>query len=351
MRLMLLNAPLELLRELLRHDLEIIAVDHPHHLSRYHNLGPRCTLVPHITCAKLDVRAVWTLRQAIVQHQPDVLQAFWPKSLANAVLATTGLRRPPRIVSFRGIASPPSKWDPANYMTFLSPRIALHACESHAVQEGLLRGGIAAEKCDVVYNCVRPETFSRPGRSALAEFNIPASAFVVGTVAAIRSVKGIDLLLEAAIECQDLTDLHFLLVGSLHDSRVERLLRDPRLAGRVTWTGFRDDAVALASGFDVFAMPSRQEALCRALLEAMGQQVCPLVSDAGGMKELVRHEVDGLVFPAENVAALGAAIRRLHADRAAVARYAASARDRVAQMCSPAKMCDRLLGMYRRLAA
>ena len=96
-------------------------------------------------------------------------------------------------------------------------------------------------------------------------------------------------------------------------------------------------------------MPSRAEALCQALLEAMHQGVCPVVSRAGGMKEVVRHGQDGLVVVSEDVPALVRAIRRLHGDRRLVEQFAASAKQRYAETFTPERMAERCLAMYGRV--
>jgi glycosyltransferase involved in cell wall biosynthesis len=180
----------------------------------------------------------------------------------------------------------------------------------------------------------------------LRQFDIPAEAFVVGTVGTFRRVKGADLLLEAAIACADLTDTYWLLIGNVVDPEVRRLAADPRIGARVRLVGHQPDAAELISGADVFVMPSRAEALCQALLEAMHQRVCPIVSGAGGMKEAVRHGRDGLVVVAEDVPALVRAIRRLHGDRRLVERFAASAKQRYAETFTPSRMAERCLAMY-----
>jgi glycosyltransferase involved in cell wall biosynthesis len=215
----------------------------------------------------------------------------------------------------------------------------------------MIASGIAAEKCVTIYNCVRAAGWAAPGRHGLEPWGLGDDVFVVGTVASMRPVKGIDLLLQAALACPDLPDIRWLLIGPIRDPRVQQLVDDPRLRERVRWLGYRPDARELISGADLFVMPSRQEALCVALLEAMAQGVCPVVSDAGGMREVVRDGEDGVVVPRENVAALANAIRALHADRDRVRRLAASARQRVTDFCSPARMVARALELYRRFAA
>jgi len=83
----------------------------------------------------------------------------------------------------------------------------------------------------------------------------------------------------------------------------------------------------------------------------MAQRLCPVVSDAGGMKEVVRDGIEGVVFPREDVPALARAIRRLHADRGQVESFAAAAERRAAALLSPERMADRTIELYRRVLA
>lgn len=349
MRILLLNAPFELVRSMALPDHDILALDIEPVVRLNLPCGPRCEFRQFEPRSKFDLSAIAGLRTTIQAFAPDILHAFMPRSLAIAVLATSLLQRRPPIVSFRGIIRPPSRWDPSNYVTFFSSRVALHACESNAVRDGLIRGGVAPTRCETVYNCVRAESLPRLGRGALARFGIPDNAFVVGTVAAVRPVKGIDILVRAAMETADLANLHVLVMGPVRDPSVVRLADDSRIRGRVHFTGSVPGAAAYMDGFDLFVMPSRQEGLCRALLEAMAQRVCPVVSDAGGMKELVRNGREGVVFPSEDVSALARGLRQLAADRALLREYGEAAGQRVQKMCSPDRMRDRVLAMYERI--
>jgi glycosyltransferase involved in cell wall biosynthesis len=308
-------------------------------------------VIPFTTKKKIDFNAIRTIRDAVRDIRPQVIHSFASRPLANSVLATIGLGRGPRLVSFRGITSPASRWDLANRISYLHPRVLGHACASDAVKQGLISSGIAAEKCFTTYDCVRVGELERPGRAALHSWDIPSEAFVVGTMACIRPVKGIDVLLEAARMCSDLKDIYWVLVGQMDDPRVAELAQDVAIRDRVRILGYRPDARVLASGFDLFVMPSRSEGLCLALLEAMAQGVCPVVSDAGGMKEVVRNGQDGLVVPRENATVLAGAIRALHGDRKRLAEYADSSEQRIADNFSVDHMGERTLELYRRVAA
>lgn len=299
--------------------------------------------------AKLNLRAAWQLRRLIAQLRPDVVHAFYGRALAHVVLAATGLRNRPRIVSFRGITATLARLNAGDWISYLHPLVNAHACESEAVRQSLVASGIRANRCWVTYNTMHMPSATRPGRSALRQFGVPAGAFVISTMATMRRVKGIDILLRAAAQCADLQEMYLLLMGDVVDPEIRVLAANPLIRDRVRLVGHRADAAELVSGADIFVMPSRSEALCQALLEAMHQGVCPVVSDAGGMKEVVRHGQDGIVFPSKDIAALAGAIRSLHDDRALVARYATSARERVAAEFTPQKMAERCAASYSQL--
>jgi glycosyltransferase involved in cell wall biosynthesis len=70
---------------------------------------------------------------------------------------------------------------------------------------------------------------------------------------------------------------------------------------------------ALAAA-DVFVLPSLNEGINNATLEAMATGLPVVVTDVGGMREAVRDGVDGLVVPPRDSVALANAIERLIED-------------------------------------
>lgn len=351
MKLLLLDPPLGLARELRRREHRLVVTSNWRSPGLQELSGPAFDYVRLKGRKKLSPVAIQQLRKIIRDFQPELLHAFMPNSLAQALFACWGLKKKPVVVSFRGITRKPTSWDPADWITYLSPRVTFHACESNAVMQAMLEGGIQQQKCCVVYNCTE-SIYAAGGAAEIRQrYGIPTDAFVVGTVACIRPVKGIDYLVKAAAACASLANAHFLLVGECKDKLVEQLVLDPRLRNRLTMTGHLDNAQQVMQAFDLFVMPSRREGLCRALLEAMDQGICPIVSDAGGMKEMVRHGLEGEVVTSGNVEALQDAIVRLHDNPGLRITYGAAARLRVREICSPASFTDRLEALYQKLLA
>ena len=334
-----------------REDMDLSVMYAPDAVERLERDGRFRHVFPYVAKAKLDLRAAWQVRQAIKQTEPDVVHAFYGKPISSAVLGTLGMQNCPKIISFRGVTSPLSVRDPSNFITYWHPKVVGHACESDAVRQALIDGGVSQDRCVTTYGCVPADDLLRPGRAALQPWGIPDDAFVVCTVANMRPVKGADILLRAATQCADLSQVYWVLIGQVLDPQVERLAEHPRIRERVRLLGYRPEASELVSGADLFVLPSRREGLCKALLEAMAQRVCPVVSEAGGLKEAVRHQVDGHVVPCEDVDALAQAIRSLYEDRDLAKSYAESACERARGFFSSTSMCERTVALYERVLA
>jgi glycosyltransferase involved in cell wall biosynthesis len=64
----------------------------------------------------------------------------------------------------------------------------------------------------------------------------------------------------------------------------------------------------------VFALPSRSDSFGLALLEAWANGVPNIAYRAGGIADVIRHDVDGLLVKCGDVGALADSIQRLHED-------------------------------------
>ncbi|GAA3274375.1 glycosyltransferase family 4 protein [Dactylosporangium vinaceum] len=137
--------------------------------------------------------------------------------------------------------------------------------------------------------------------------------------------KGIDTLIEALPRlARSGLEASLVHVG---DGRcrpeLERLVRERRLGGRVSFAGavppgapvrlFLDDA-------DLFVLPSRTEGLPRALIEAMARGLPAVASNVGGVPELLGPS---RMVPPDDPEALARAITALAANPAAMAAASA----------------------------
>ncbi|MGH3627544.1 MAG: glycosyltransferase, partial [Sciscionella sp.] len=99
----------------------------------------------------------------------------------------------------------------------------------------------------------------------------------------------------------------------------------------------------------VLLLPSRDEGLPTAILEAMAFGLVPVVSPVGSIPEVITDGVNGLLVPVGDHAALGAAVRKLIEDPALLTALGVAARA-TAESMSESNYAARLAGLWRDLA-
>jgi glycosyltransferase involved in cell wall biosynthesis len=117
------------------------------------------------------------------------------------------------------------------------------------------------------------------------------------------------------------------------------------LADRVRWTGElpRQEIPALRRQASAVVVASRSEPFGYTAAEALAS-ACPLVvSDAGGLPEIVQHGVNGLIFPSGRSEALALQVERLLADPGLGARLGAQGRRDVGERYDPDRLAQRTL--------
>jgi glycosyltransferase involved in cell wall biosynthesis len=134
------------------------------------------------------------------------------------------------------------------------------------------------------------------------------------------------------------------------EGRVRRLADSLGVSDAVTFHG-RLGRDAMAGGFaaaDVFAMPSRTEALGLVYLEAMRAGVPVVSGNVGGVVEIVRDGESGLTVTPTDADAVAAAILRVHRDAALRERLVAGGRTVVAAR-TPQRLADETEAVYDEL--
>ncbi|MEZ5116178.1 MAG: glycosyltransferase family 4 protein [Candidatus Nanopelagicales bacterium] len=126
-----------------------------------------------------------------------------------------------------------------------------------------------------------------------------------------------------------------------------------RLGDTVVRTGWlpERDLHALVAAADVAVVPSLYEPFGIVALEAAALGTPLVVSDTGGLGEVVRHGATGLAFPAGDPVALADAVTAALEDPEATARRAAAARRLVEREHDWDLLADRTVQTYRRAAA
>lgn len=222
---------------------------------------------------------------------------------------------------------------------------------SRKIRDVLADEGVPAHKLWCVRSAVDPAPWLVPtDRLAFVrEFGLPHDAMTIGMAAQLIPRKGHRHLLETLPAlCAEFPRLHVLLFGR---GRLEAELRARidalGLSDRVRLAGFRVDLPRWIGALDVFAHPAEMEGLGIAVLQASAAAVPVVASDAGGLPEAVVPGETGLLVPPGDVAALGAALRRLLSDEALRHAMGAAGRRHMRRRFSIDAMADGNLSVYR----
>lgn len=181
------------------------------------------------------------------------------------------------------------------------------------------------------------------------ELGLADTDLLLVAVGNLYPVKGHLVLLRALAALGDgLPPWHLAIAGrGDEEERLRRFAGEAGLASRVHLLGFRADVPDLLAAADVFVMPSLSEGLPLALVEAMHTGLPIVISDVGGVPEVVTRDAEALLVPPGEPAPLGAAIRELLPNAARRAALGAAAQRRAARDFSLTAMGDAYEAIYR----
>jgi phosphatidyl-myo-inositol dimannoside synthase len=173
-------------------------------------------------------------------------------------------------------------------------------------------------------------------------------------VARLIERKGQQHLLRALRRLTDQgLDVTLDLVGTGDaQAQYEALARELGVTDRVRFRGYvaREQIADVYAEADVFVLPSFNEGMSVATLEAMAAGLPTVVTRTGGTAELVAPGSTGLVFEWADVDRLAAHLERLALDRDLARRMGAAARERAARF-SWDTAAQRYLELFDQLAA
>ena len=113
--------------------------------------------------------------------------------------------------------------------------------------------------------------------------------------------------------------VEFLLVGDTDDGNPTSLsakeVSDLRHSDDVRWLGARTDIAELLASSHIACLPSYREGLPKSLIEAAAAGRPIVTTDEPGCREVVTHQVNGLLVPSRDSRALAAALLKMVNDK------------------------------------
>ena len=185
---------------------------------------------------------------------------------------------------------------------------------------------------------------------------LPEDALLIGCFGRIRAQKGVDLMVDAAVELLPTRpDAQMIFTGRVTDDQRgffdEQMARltAAGLTGRVRFLGELgwDDVARHYQALDLFCAPARWEGFGLTPLEAMASGVPAVAARVGAFEALIGDGVTGSLVPPGDAPALTEAIRGWIDDRPRLAAAGPVARAHVEANHRIEGEAERLLSVYR----
>jgi glycosyltransferase involved in cell wall biosynthesis len=193
-----------------------------------------------------------------------------------------------------------------------------------------------------------------PTAAAKTALGFDAERPVVGTVGRLETRKGQDILLAAAERLRSRRPAPQILIvgdGPTADE-LRGLAAALCLTNDVRFTGTLDDVRPALAAMDLFVLPSREEGMSNALMEAMAAGRPIVATDVGGNGEVLDGGRLGVLVPSADAITLADAVGELLDDPRRASALGAAARDFVSERWGARAMVAQLEAFYdRRLAA
>lgn len=299
---------------------------------------------------KLSLSAIGELRRYIRGHEIDILHTHGYKTDIIGLLAARG--------TSCKIISTPHGWStnagPKLQLYEALDRLALSFFDAVAPLSTELYMGLSwwpgrARRLCLIHNGVDlAEIASAEPSPELLRWK-EHGGLIIGYIGQLIARKNVDTLIRA-FHRLDIPDRYLCIVGDGPErARLERLAQQLGAQRRTHFFGYRADRLALLKCFDAFVLPSSLEGMPRCAMEAMAAGVAVLATDIPGCRDLIEHEVNGMLFDVGDAVGLARQIERIAADELLRVSLRQRAQRLVKERHSAAAMAQAYAELYERL--
>ncbi|AFZ37638.1 glycosyl transferase group 1 [Stanieria cyanosphaera PCC 7437] len=270
-----------------------------------------------------NIQRIGSLKRALKSTKPNVVISFLRITNICTILACFGAKYPvivtehndPQVFSYGKI------WETLRRWTY--PQSSMVVSVSKGVDSSLKP--LSANKRAVIYN---PIVIVEKTQSDRLPESVDSSKNWIVSMGRLTEQKGFDLLLQAFGKIAPLfPDWQLLILGKGElREELENQKNALGLTNKVVFTGALTNPVRVLKQAKFFVMASRNEGFPMAHGEALACGLPVIATDCpSGPREMIRHEIDGILIPNGDVSALATAMKSLITDEQKRRRLAAKA--------------------------
>jgi len=280
--------------------------------------GVEVVVIPKLFGGKADaiLRLRW-VKKYLETWQPDLVHAHYATSF-GLLGALSGLH--PFVISAWGsdiFSFPKTSVLHRRLLSWILGQADILCSTSHIMAQEMTYYIPAAKPLQIIPFGVDVERFA-PRRESASEPSkgVTEEPVTYGVAKYLYAIYGLDLLLRAFAEVSKRHPgkVRLRLAGDGPEKEnLRSLASELQIEEEIDWVGpLRNDQVAdFYRALDIVVIPSRQESFGVTAVEGAACGLPVIASRIGGLPEVVLDQETGLLVPAEDVAALTAAMERL----------------------------------------
>jgi len=201
-------------------------------------------------------------------------------------------------------------------------------------------GRIVVHRYGYEFDTLRPQLTPEARCQLRRSLGVEGGGPLLAVIARLSTSKGHRYLFEALPQLRDAWPGLLVVLSGTGPLReeLEGLVAASGLTGAVSFLGWRSDAHRIMEAADVVVHPTLHEAFCSVIIEAMALERPLVATDVAAASEQVDTGETGMLVPARDPRALGAAIQIVLADPTAADAMGKEARRRVVERFNFPKM-------------
>jgi glycosyltransferase involved in cell wall biosynthesis len=299
----------------------------------------------------VNPRDIYEIVHIIRQGNYDLIQVFGLRVSLLMRFLKPFFRKIPLVIGLHGINLWHRwyhKWP--DYMTqgFCDIFVSI----SDAVKEShVKRGKLSQNKIVVIPNGTDLDKFHKARFKDIGKktLGLPDDKIIITTIANIRHAKGHDFYVKVIEKFfKRLEDIQFVWTGEgLLKSTITHKIKELGISDKITMLGRVNDVRPILANSDIFVLPSREEGMPRALMEAMSMSLPCVATDVGGVREVVEEEVSGFISDFGDVECFGENILKLVEDKDLRMTMGYAARQRIARKFDIQEIAKKYITLFR----
>ena len=186
---------------------------------------------------------------------------------------------------------------------------------------------------------------------AKQRLGISEDSFVVGVAARLECIKRHDLFLAtASYLAPRIPNSNFVIAGAGRQKEsLRRLILESGVQDRVALLGERSDVYDVLRAMDILLICSDHEGIPMVMLEAMALGVTVVSRKVGGIPEVIRDGVNGILVPSDDPEELGRACMSIFQEPSLRANLSQAAHDEIRRRYSADENAETIVELYRSL--